>query len=73
MGVQHWGETPEEKRVRIDKILEINSKPPLVCVACLELISDDQTSVSGPMGPYHGYPYTCVEGRDDADIPWYQK
>jgi len=69
----NWGESPEEKKARIDRILEKNSQKPLVCVSCLEIISDRETSIPGPMGPYHGYPSTCVEGRDDRDVPWYQK
>ena len=69
----HWEETPEEKKLRIDKILEENSKPPMVCVSCLELISDRETAVNAGFGYYHGAPYTCVEGREDRDIPWYQK
>lgn len=69
----HWEETQEEKHARIDKILAENSKPPMVCVSCLELISDRQTAISTPYGPYHGAPFTCIEGREDKDIPWYQK
>lgn len=73
MSLLHQKETAEERKLRIDAILEKNSQPPMVCISCLELISDRETAVSGPMGPYHGYPYTCVEGRSDEDIPWYQK
>lgn len=70
----HWGETPEEKTARVEEILQRNSQEPLVCVACLEIISDRQTAISTPYGPYHGAPFTCVEdGRSDDNIPWYQK
>ncbi len=69
----HWEETPDDKSARVDKILALNSQTPLVCVSCLEIITDRETVVPGPMGPYHGYPYTCVEGRKDGGIPWYQK
>lgn len=70
----HWDETPEEKSKRIDEILKRNSEGPSVCVACLELISDRETAISTPYGLYHGPPFTCEEdGRDDKDIPWYQK
>lgn len=73
MGVQDWDETPEQKKARIEKILKKNSKEPTVCVSCLEVISDQDTLVNTPMGPYHGRPFTCVEGRSDRDIPWWQK
>ena len=35
----NWGESPEEKKARIDRILEKNSQKPLVCVSCLEILS----------------------------------
>lgn len=73
MGVQDWDETPEEKHARIDKILAINSRKPLTCISCGEIITDQQTAVSTPHGYYHDYPMTCVEGREDRDIPWHQK
>ena len=69
----HWEETPEEKHERIDRILVKNSQKPLVCISCLELITDQQTMISTSFGPYHGAPFTCEEGRNEKDIPWYQK
>lgn len=68
----NWDETTEEKHARVDEILERNSNP-LVCVSCLEIISDRETAVNAGFGYYHGAPYTCVEGREDSDIPWWQK
>lgn len=73
MAVQDWEETPEEKHARIDRILEKNSEKPLVCVSCLEIISDRETAINAGFGFYHGAPYTCEEGRKEKDIPWYQK
>lgn len=70
----HWEETPEQKHERVNKILEKNTEKPLVCVSCLKVIIDRESALSTPYGPYHGEPFTCAEdGRDDADIPWYQK
>lgn len=69
----HWEETPEEKHERINKILEERTRKPVVCVSCNEVIKDPETAISTPYGPYHGAPFTCVEGREDNDIPWYQK
>ena len=57
-------ESPEDKKARIDKILEINSTPPAICIACKELISRNQTLVQTPHGPYHGWPMSCIEDGD---------
>ena len=57
-------ETPAEAEVRIDKLLEANSKPLPRCIACMEPITKDQRLVESIHGPYHGLPLTCVNGRD---------
>lgn len=68
----HWEETPEEKHARIDKILEENCKRVVICISCGEVISSNQTVENTPHGPYHGSPMTCVEGRNELNIPWDQ-
>ena len=71
----HWEETPEEKHKRVDEILRKRTRKVVVCVSCNEAIteSDMDNVISTPYGPYHGAPFTCIDGRDDVDIPWYQK
>lgn len=71
----HWEETPEEKHARIDKILERNTRTPIVCVSCGQVVSESDMDkvISTPYGPYHGAPFACVDGRDDDDIRWDQK
>lgn len=70
----NWDETPEEKRERIDQILERNTRETRVCVACQTVISDTDNPIKTPYGWYHGAPFTCTEdGIDDADIPWYSR
>ena len=71
----HWDETPEEKHERINKILEERTKKPVVCVSCNEVVADSDLDkvISTPYGPYHGAPFTCVDGRDDDDLRWDQK
>ncbi len=71
----HWDETPEEKHERINKILEERTRKPVVCVSCNEVVSESDLDkvINTPYGPYHGSPFTCVEGRDDSDIHWSQK
>lgn len=69
----HWEETPEEKHDRVTKILERNSAPPTRCIGCGEVIFSHQTVIKTQHGSYHGEPKKCVEGRDDEDIPWWQK
>lgn len=71
----HWEETPEEKHERINQILEKRTRKPVVCVSCNEVVADKDLDnvISTPYGPYHGAPFTCVDGRDEDDIPWYQK
>ena len=71
----HWEETPEEKHERVNKILERNTRTPVVCVSCNEVVAEKDLSnvISTPFGPYHGAPFNCVDGREDSDIPWYQK
>lgn len=57
-------ETPEELHVRVDEILARNSQKPSVCIVCLEVITNRQTLVDTIHGKYHGWPMTCMDGRD---------
>lgn len=68
-----WEETPEQKHERIDKILEKNTIADFICVACKEPITGTQKLLSTEHGYYHGAPMTCVEGRSDSDLPWWQR
>lgn len=69
----HWDETPEEKHERINQILERNTKPDTICVGCGAVISDEQSLIETAHGAYHGAPNNCVDGREEKDIPWWQK
>lgn len=69
----HWEETPEEKHERINQILERNTKPDTICVGCGLVIFDEQSLIETAHGAYHGAPKNCVDGREEKDIPWWQK
>lgn len=55
---------PEERKARVDKILEKNTEKQRLCISCMEPILSGQTVIETIHGPYHGLPLTCVNGRD---------
>lgn len=57
-------ETPEERKQRVDKILEKNTRKPRTCISCMNPILPNQAVIETIHGPYHGLPLTCVNGRD---------
>ncbi len=67
-------ESPEEKRYRIDELLRLNSQSQVICFACKEPITKNQTQVPTQYGLYHGFPMTCIEDGDpnyeDHDQPY---
>jgi hypothetical protein len=55
------GETQEQRRERVDKILEKNTKPMQQCAGCHKDINPDtHTVVETIKGPFHGFPMRCV-------------
>jgi hypothetical protein len=73
MTFENWEETPEQKHERITRLLERNARADPICISCQNPVSSDQPLLTTEHGPYHGSPFTCVEGRKDEDIPWWQK
>lgn len=59
--------TPEEIRANVDRILELNSRPLRFCIVCKEQITNNQSLVETKHGDYHGFPKTCVDGREEEE------
>lgn len=59
--------TPEEVRANVDRFLELNSRPLRFCIVCKNQITKNQSLVETPHGDYHGFPMTCIDGREEEE------
>lgn len=58
-----WNETDAERHIRVDGVLERNTRAVEICISCRLPIQATQVKVESYHGLYHGAPLTCVEGR----------